>query len=127
MFVLRERPELAARTAAVATVGLGLAGLWLAANWQGVARFPGAWHGWVLDGAVLITTQNAADVAAVQGLALLGLGAWLMPQAFPQIRRLYGGPAQVELTRRVAAADREPGGGRGHCRGRSAPAGAGSA
>ena len=102
VFVLRERPELAARTAAVATVGLGLAGLWLAANWHGVARFPGAWYGWVLDGAVLITTQNAADAAAVQGLALLGLGAWLMPQAFPQIRRLYGGPAQVELTRRVA-------------------------
>ena len=25
-----------------------------------------------------------------------------MPQAFPQVRRLYGGPAQVELTRRVA-------------------------
>jgi signal transduction histidine kinase len=102
VFVLRKRPELAARIAAVAMVGLGLAGLRLVASWHDSARFPGAWHGWVLDGAVLITTQHTADVAAVQGLALLGFGAWLMPQAFPQIRRLYGGQAQVELTRRVA-------------------------
>jgi signal transduction histidine kinase len=100
--VLRRWPELAGRAAAVGVVCLGLAGLSLAATWAGGSGgFPVTVYGWVMDGAVLVRTQHAADAAAVQGLALLAFGAWLVPQAFPEIRRFLGGSAEVELARRV--------------------------
>jgi signal transduction histidine kinase len=100
--VLRKWPELAGRAAAVGIVCLGLAGLSLAARWvDGSGGFPVTVYGYVMDGAILVRTQHAADAAAAQGLALLGLGAWLLPQAFPGIRRVLAGPTELELTKRV--------------------------
>ncbi len=100
--VLRRWPVLAGRAAAVGVVCLGLAGLSLAATWAGGSGgFPVTDYGWVLDGAVLVRTQHMADAAAVQGLALLVFAVWLLPQAFPDIRRVLGGSAEVELTKQV--------------------------
>ena len=67
----------------------------------GSGGFPVTVYGDVMDGAALVGTQHTAEAAAGQGLALLVFGAWLVPQAFPELRRLLGGSAEVELTRRV--------------------------
>lgn len=100
--VLRRWPELAGRLAALGVVCLGLASLSLAATWAGGSGgFPVTVYGDVMDGAALVGTQHTAEAAAGQGLALLVFGAWLVPQAFPELRRLLGGSAEVELTRRV--------------------------
>ena len=126
VFVLRRWPELAARIAAAAIVGLGLAGLWLVANWYGVARFPGAWHGYVMDGAVLIRPErgrrrSGAGARAARSWRLAD-AAGVPPDPAP-LRR--GGPAGAEQA--CGAADREPRRGRGY-RGSGLPAaGAGSA
>jgi signal transduction histidine kinase len=52
-------------------------------------------------GAVLVDSQHTADAAGVEGLALLALGTWLAPQAFPRVRRMLGGTPDAELTKRV--------------------------
>jgi signal transduction histidine kinase len=100
--VLRKRPELAARAATAGILGLGLMGLALAA-WAGGGGFEFArtGYGGILYGAVLVSTQHTAAVAGVEGLALLALGAWLVPQTFPQVRRLLGMAPDSELLVRV--------------------------
>ncbi|HEY2078496.1 MAG TPA: histidine kinase [Streptosporangiaceae bacterium] len=52
-------------------------------------------------GSVLVDSQHTADAAGVEGLALLALGTWLAPQAFPRVRRMLGGTPDAELTKRV--------------------------
>jgi signal transduction histidine kinase len=100
--VVRKQPELAARVATVGVVCLGLAGLavaaWGGGGGFGIARTP---LGYILYGAVLVTTQHTADAAGVQGLGLLVLGAWLAPQSFPQVRRLLGMASDAELLSKV--------------------------
>jgi signal transduction histidine kinase len=100
--VLRKWPEFAARAAAVGIAGLGLMGLalaaWAAGGGFGFAR---TGYGGILYGAVLVSTQHTAFAAGVEGLALLGLGAWLAPQTFPQVRRLLGLAPDSELLVRV--------------------------
>jgi signal transduction histidine kinase len=61
----------------------------------------GVWGQALPFGAVLVDSQQTADAAAVQGLALLALGTWLAPQTFPLVRRMLGGAPDPELTRRV--------------------------
>jgi signal transduction histidine kinase len=100
--VLRKRPEFAARAATLGIVGLGVIGLALAA-WAGGGAFDFARtsYGGIMYGAVLVSTSHSADAAGVEGLALLALGAWLAPQAFPQVRRLLGMAPNAELLSRV--------------------------
>jgi hypothetical protein len=99
---LRKWPEFAARAAAVGIAALGLMGLALAA-WAGGGGFGFARtvYGGILYGAVLVSTQHSAEAAGVEGLALLGVGAWLAPQTFPQVRRLLGLAPDSELLVRV--------------------------
>jgi signal transduction histidine kinase len=99
---LRNWPEQAARAATAGILGLGLMGLALAV-WAGGGGFEFArtLYGGILYGGVLVSTQHTADAAGVEGLALLGLGAWLAPQTFPQVRRLLGMAPDPELLVRV--------------------------
>jgi len=100
--VLRKWPELAARAATAGILGLGLMGLALAA-WAGGGGFEFArtLYGGILYGSVLVSTQHTVDAAGVEGLALLGLGTWLAPQTFPQMRPLLGMTPDSELLVRV--------------------------
>jgi signal transduction histidine kinase len=102
LLVLRKRPEVAARAATVGVLGLGLMGVALAI-WAGGGGFDFARtsYGGILYGAVLVSTQHSAEAAGVEGLALLGFGAWLAPQTFPQVRRLLGMAPDAELLSRV--------------------------
>jgi signal transduction histidine kinase len=52
-------------------------------------------------GAVLLSSPDTAEAAAVEGLAFLALGAWLAPQTFPRVRRLLGRTSEAELSERV--------------------------
>jgi signal transduction histidine kinase len=94
------------RSAQLATLGvlcLGIVGPLVALFWSsGLApptQVPGPRLLWY--GAVLVSTQHTADAAAVQGIGLLVLAAWLAPATNSQLRRLLGMVPDAELTRRV--------------------------
>ena len=100
--VVRRRPELAAKAAAAGIVGFGLLGLALAAGVGfGVSRHLGIDYGGTLYGPILMTDQPTRAPVALEGIGLLALGAWLVPQAFPQARRLLGMAPDAELLTRV--------------------------
>ncbi len=99
--VIRRSPRTAAALATVGVAGLGLVGLYLAVRWNA-----GSWpfrtpNGYVLYGAVDMSAQSTAYAAALQALALVGLGCWLVPQAFPGVGRMLSRVPDIELTRRV--------------------------
>ncbi len=52
-------------------------------------------------GAVLVSSTGTAEAAAVEGLAFLALGAWLVPQTFPRVGRMIGRASEAELSERV--------------------------
>jgi signal transduction histidine kinase len=97
LVVLRRWPYRAAQLTTVGLLCLGVAGLVTAVRWNhglnDVGLLPYA--------AVLVSTGHTAEVASVQGLGFLAIGAWLAPQTFPQVRRLLGLAPDAELTRRV--------------------------
>jgi signal transduction histidine kinase len=98
----RRRPEVAARVAAAGIVGFGLVGLALAAGVGfGVSRHVGLDYGGILYGPILVMNQQTRAPAAVESIGLLALGAWLVPQAFPQVRRLLGMAPDAQLLSRV--------------------------
>jgi signal transduction histidine kinase len=102
--VVRQRPELAARAAAVGIVGFGVVGLAVVAGVNpgefGYARIGGFSSG-ILFGPVLVTSAKSTAAAGVESFGLLALGAWLAPQVFPQMRRLLGMIPDTELLSRV--------------------------
>jgi signal transduction histidine kinase len=102
LVVVRRGPVLAARLATVGIICLGIGGPLVALFWDSGLVTPNMAGGQLLPyGPVLVSTQHTADAAAVQGIGLLVLGAWLAPQTFPQVRRLLGMAPDAELLRRV--------------------------
>lgn len=100
--VIRRRPEAAARAAAAGIVGFGLVGLALAAGIGfGVSRHMGIGYGGILYGPILVLDQHTRAPVAIESIGLLAVGAWLVPQTFPRVRRLIGMAADVELLGRV--------------------------
>jgi signal transduction histidine kinase len=97
MLVIRRSPELAARLAVAGLILLGLAGLAVAIGAQRALRF-GDPSGYPLLGAVIVSSEVMVGLAVGQAVGLLGLGCWLVPRAFPEIRSLA---SAAELTRRV--------------------------
>jgi signal transduction histidine kinase len=99
--VVRQSPDVAASAATGGLLVLGLAGF-------EVAR---AWTTWPLPRPVttnaiiyagdLVTTRSMAEVAVAQGIALIGLGVWLIPRTAPRVRRLLGLASTADLMRRV--------------------------
>jgi signal transduction histidine kinase len=100
---VRQWPVRAGRIATVGLVGLGVCGSLAAVAWSSWpgALAPLAGGRRLLYGVVLVSTQHSADAAAVEGVALLVLAAWLVPQTFPQVRRLLGMAPDADLLRRV--------------------------
>jgi signal transduction histidine kinase len=98
VFVLRRWPFRAAQLATAGLVVLGIAGLVIAVFWNNSHLSGGAFLRYA---AVLVSTQNTANLAALQGLAFLALGTWLVPQTFPLARRMLGLAPDAELARRV--------------------------
>jgi signal transduction histidine kinase len=102
LLVIRRRPEAAARAAAAGIVVFGLVGLALAAGiGLGVSRHLGIGYGSILYGPILLLNQQTRAPAAVEAIGLLAVGAWLVPQAFPSVRRLIGMAPDAELLSRV--------------------------
>jgi signal transduction histidine kinase len=114
MLVIRRWPALASRLAAAGLIFVGLLGLvrikgWLAGGWFLTvgAQPSGTAQAYVLEGprrffgAVDVSSQPMAMLAAAEALAVIGLGCWLAPRAFPELRRALGLAPDAELTRRV--------------------------
>jgi signal transduction histidine kinase len=98
--VIRRYPDFAAGLATVglaviAALGLQIANAW--PSWPG-PRTPDQY---VLSGVVAVASRPMADLAAVQGLILLGFAVWLAPRTIPQLRPLLGLAANADLARRV--------------------------
>jgi signal transduction histidine kinase len=99
--VIRRSAEIAARLATIGFLVLGLAGLlaaeqWDAGNWHRVSPY-----GIMLFGAVAVAGRALAFLAAGEAIVLIGFGCWLAPRTMPEVRRLLGRVADVELTRLV--------------------------
>ncbi len=103
LVAVRRWPAYAARLATVGIICLGVAGPLVAWFWDGglITPIQVAGRRILPYAAVLVSTQHTADAAAVQGVGLLVLGAWLAPQTFPQVRRLLGMAPDAELLSRV--------------------------
>ncbi len=114
MLVIRRWPAIASRMAAAGLIVVGLLGLvrikgWSAGGWILTvgAQPSGTAQTYVLDGprrffgAVDVSSQPMAMLAAAEAVAVIGLGCWLAPRAFPEVRRALGLAPDAELTRRV--------------------------
>jgi len=92
--VLRQWPGAAARLAVIGVLILGLSGIVLATTFQ---------FGFATSeyGVVVLRDRHSPGLVAVEALALLAFGAWLVPQTFPTARRLLRLPPDPELSRQV--------------------------
>jgi len=95
--VLRQWLGAAARLAVLGVLVLGLSGIVLATTFQYSSYSPAPNE----YGLVVLAARSSSGLAAVEALALLAFGAWLIPQTFPSARRLLGLPPDPELTRQV--------------------------
>jgi signal transduction histidine kinase len=124
--VLRRRPDIAAKSAAVTIAALGVVGLAVAAGvspagfgymWIGPGSgglLVGPFHAvgsdytqigqlarGILLGPILVISQQTRVAAAIESIGLLAVGGWLVPQTFPRVRRLFGLAPNAELLSRV--------------------------
>jgi signal transduction histidine kinase len=100
VLTIRGYPDFAAGLATaglavIAAIGLEIANVW--PSWPG-PRTPDLY---VLSGVVAVASRPMADLAAVQGLILLGFAVWLAPRTIPQLRPLLGLASTADLMRRV--------------------------
>jgi signal transduction histidine kinase len=111
VLVIRRWPQWAGQLAATGIVAFGLFGL-VAGPWYlgrginlvaapGVAGVHAAMPTYKLYGVVMIASPAARILAELQGIALIGVGCWLVPRTFPAVGRLLGLAPNVELTRQV--------------------------
>ena len=102
--VIRRRPEIAARVAAVGIVAFGVIGLALVAGAR-AGGFDYAQIGRIASGSiygpVLLVNDKAKVLAAIEAIGLLAAGGWLVPQTFPRVGRLLGMAPEAELLNRV--------------------------
>ncbi len=94
-FVVFRFPAVAADLTIAGLVLFGLYGIAIALTWNWASQ-P------VLYGLLTVGTQPVADLAAAQGLALVGAGIWLLPRALDdRTRSLFRPAADRELAGRV--------------------------
>jgi signal transduction histidine kinase len=100
VLIIRQHPDFAAGLATAGLIALAAAGLEIANTWP---SWPGPRtpDGYVLSGVVAVASQPIADLAAVQGLILMGFAVWLAPRTIPQLRPLLGLAANADLLHRV--------------------------
>jgi signal transduction histidine kinase len=99
---IRNRPDRAAAAAAVGLIGLGLAGLYLAATYSGGGWFlPLNRAGYVEYGVVDVTSQTMANLGMIQGVAFIAGGVWLVPRVAPGLLRYVGVAGYRELGQRI--------------------------
>jgi signal transduction histidine kinase len=87
-------PGVAGRLAVLGLIVLGLSGIVLAITFQ--FNYPSHEYG-----AVVLASRSSPGLVAGEALALLAVGAWLVPQTFLSARRLLRLPPDPELTRQV--------------------------
>ena len=93
-------PATAARLGTAGLIGLAIASLAVAGFWR-AWPLPKPVNLTILDGLLPVSAQPLADLAFLQGAALIAVGLWLLPQEFPAARRWLGRASTADLARRV--------------------------
>lgn len=110
MVVIRRSPDLAARLATVALIGIGLAGLLVAKTGSEVSMqaapggppgVPSLQPGAVRFGLIALSAAPYARLVLVEAVVLLGLGCWLAPRTFPSVGRLLRMSPDAQLAKRL--------------------------
>jgi signal transduction histidine kinase len=95
-------PGVAADLALAGLFAFGLYGLSLAVFWPTFAWLPSQYGIFVRYGAVWVDGRTAAVAAGLQGIALMGAAAWLVPRAADDwTRSLFRSASEAELATRV--------------------------
>jgi len=95
-------PAIAADLAVAGLILFGLYGIALAIWWPTHVPLPSVYTELVRYGTVWVTNRTTALLAGVQGLALTGLGLWLVPRAIDdRTRALLRSAGDAELAQRV--------------------------
>jgi signal transduction histidine kinase len=100
MLVIRAAPGVAARLAAAALVALGILGLLATHNWY-IENVEGHGGAAALYGPVAVLSRGMRAASWVEAFALIGLGCWLVPRAFPAVGGLLGRAPDAQLVKRV--------------------------
>ena len=95
-------PAVAADLAAVAFLLAGLYGVLLGAFWQWIYVPPRQWHN-PIYGTVMVGTWWTAALAGMEGLALVGIGLWLVPRTLGQHRLVVALAAHVPGLAQICA------------------------
>jgi signal transduction histidine kinase len=97
----RRSPDVAATLAVAGLAVIGLTGLYLLVTSQVAWDLSDPSYGAIRFGLFYVSGQSASYLPIVQGLAFVGLAAWLTPRAAPGLMRMAGWAGDTELVHRV--------------------------
>ena len=95
-------PAVAADLAAIAFLLAGLYGMLLGVFWHSVLWPHRAWHN-PIYGTVMVGSWWTAELAGIEGLALAGIGVWLVPRTLGRHRLVVALARQVPGLARICA------------------------
>jgi signal transduction histidine kinase len=101
VYVVRVRPRAAGNWAVAGLIGLGFAGLYLQLTYDSFSHLPVNAAGYTEYGLIEVTGQTMADLCALQALAFIGAGIWLVPRAAPDLLSYAGVAGYRDLAQRV--------------------------
>jgi signal transduction histidine kinase len=101
-FLVVRAPKIAGNLALVGLILYGLYGVALGLYWPGNVPLPSPYTDVLRYGLVYIDSRASAWAAGVEGLALIGVGLWLVPRAIDdRTRALFRSASDADLARRV--------------------------
>ena len=102
VFLVIKAPKTAGNLALAGLILFGLYGIALGVFWPNHLPLPSPWTWTVRYGLFFVDNRGPAIGAGLEGLALTGLGLWLVPRAIDdRTRALFRSASDADLARRV--------------------------
>jgi signal transduction histidine kinase len=102
VFLVIRAPKTAGNLALAGLILFGLYGIALGVFWPNHIPLPSPYYDSMRYGLVLVDNRGPAIGAGLEGLALTGLGLWLVPRAIDdRTRALFRSASDADLARRV--------------------------
>lgn len=103
VFLVIRTPKMAGNLALAGLILFGLYGIALGVFWPNHVPLPSPWTWTVRYGLFFVDNRGPAIAAGLEGLALTGLGLWLVPRAIDdRTRALFRSASDADLARRVS-------------------------